>query len=72
MGNSKQTWNPPIKVKSHTHLDQYGRVIRCYHETKAVFLSWGFWVGVTFSFPLEHFLWEKVWPLTLLSKLLGL
>lgn len=72
MSQSKTQWNPPSKVKSHTHIDQSGRVIRCYHETKAVFLSWGFWLGVTFSFPLEHYVWEKVWPFTFLTKLLGL
>lgn len=31
-----------------------------------------FWLGISLSFPIEHFLWEKVWPFDLLTKLLGL
>jgi hypothetical protein len=29
-------------------------------------------IGTTVGFPLEHFLYEKVWPFTLLTKFLGL
>ena len=31
-----------------------------------------FWLGLTFGFPFEHFLWEHVWPFKLISKWLGL
>lgn len=31
-----------------------------------------FWLGISLSFPIEHFIWEKVWPLCLLTRLLGL
>jgi hypothetical protein len=31
-----------------------------------------FWLGVSLSFPIEHFIWEKLWPMCLLTKLLGL
>jgi hypothetical protein len=35
-------------------------------------LSWGFWIGLTIGFPLELFLWEKVWPFARLTSVLGL
>lgn len=56
----------------HTHVDENGFIVRCYHKTRRVLLDWGFWLGTLISFPLEHFLYEKVWPFTLISKALGL
>jgi len=56
----------------HTHHDEAGLLVRCYHESKALLLSWQFWVGITCSFPLEHVLWEKVWPFYLISQWIGL
>lgn len=56
----------------HTHVDEVGRVVKCYHETKSILTSGSFWLGITFSFPLEHFLYEKVWPFTLITQFLGL
>jgi hypothetical protein len=44
----------------------------CYHKCRTVFTDWGFWIGVTVSFPLEHFLWERVWPFSWITKLIGL
>jgi hypothetical protein len=57
---------------SHSHIDEKGILHKCYHECKQTFTQWGFWIGLTVSFPAEHFLWEKVWPFTELTKLLGL
>lgn len=31
-----------------------------------------FWLGVSLSFPIEHLIWEKLWPFDLLTRLLGL
>lgn len=31
-----------------------------------------FWLGTLLSFPIEHFIWEKIWPFDVLTKLLGL
>ncbi len=45
---------------------------RCYHRCRSVLLSWGFWLGLTLGFPVEHLLWEKVWPFTLVTRALGL
>ncbi len=36
------------------------------------FLNVSFWLGLTMGFPLEHFLWEKVWPFRLLTAWLDL
>ncbi len=63
--NSKSFWY-------HTHLDEYGVLRKCYHRCKTLLTKWEFYAGITFSFPLEHLLWEKVWPFNLLTKWLGL
>lgn len=46
----------------HFHRDVHGKLVECYHSTKSVLLSASFWLGVTLSYPLEHYLWEHVWP----------
>lgn len=56
----------------HTHVDKNGFVVECYHEAKSQLTSVSFWIGITLSFPIEHFLWEKVPPFSWLTKLLGL
>lgn len=57
---------------AHTHVDKNGFLVDCYHSTKNVILSGSFWLGVTLSFPLEHFLWEKVWPFSAITAWMGL
>lgn len=42
------------------------------HGVRHTLLRWQFWAGLTLGFPLEHFLWEKLWPFTLVTKWLGL
>ena len=58
--------------EAHEHIDEHGFVHKCYHKCKNVLKDTGFWIGVTVSFPLEHFLWEKVWPFSWLTGLMGL
>lgn len=55
----------------HTHVDEHGMIVKCYHKSKAILLSGSFWFGVTVSYPLEHFLWEQVWPFKLLTALMS-
>jgi hypothetical protein len=57
---------------SHTHKDENGVLVRCFHSCRNNLLSASFWLGITLSFPLEHLLWEKLWPLSVLTKWLGL
>ena len=59
-------------MRGHFHKDENGLLVRCYHGSKNLLGKPSFWIGTTLSFPLEHFLWEKVWPFTLLTKALGL
>lgn len=40
----------------------------CLHKCRQGVFSLSFWAGVTVSFPLEHGLWEKIWPFELLTK----
>lgn len=54
----------------HYHLLPNGLFEKCYRHCKNTFLSVNFWLGVTLSFPLEHFLWEKVWPFSIIGKML--
>ena len=58
--------------KFHYHKNENGLLIKCYHKSKSFILDYSFWIGLTLGFPLEHFLWEKIWPFTLLTKILGL
>jgi len=59
-------------MEPHYHTDKTGKLVACYHNCKAVVTDWKFWLGVTVSFPLEHYLWEKVWPFYLLTEAMGL
>ena len=67
--NRPKDFSPP---QPHTHVDKHGFLVECYHSTKNVLFNVSFWLGVTLSFPLEHWLYEKVWPFTILTKFLGL
>ena len=61
-----------LATVGHFHRNPSGVLVRCYHECKNSIASGSFWAGVTLSFPIEHWLWEKVWPFTEITKLLGL
>lgn len=58
--------------RPHYHKDERGLLVRCYHGTASLLGNWRFWAGLTMGFPLEHLLWEKVWPFKLLTAWLGL
>lgn len=66
-----EEWPKP-SVAPHTHKTVGGAIIDCYHETTSLLKSWQFWIGMTIGFPLEHALWEKVWPFYLITHWLGL
>ena len=55
----------------HYHKDERGLLVECYHKAKS--FGWtSFLLGVTLSFPVEHYLWEKVPPFAWVAKwLLG-
>lgn len=55
----------------HTH-EHNGVLHKCYHHCRVVITDFSFWIGLTVGFPIEHYLWEKVWPLYLITKWLGL
>ena len=57
-------------TKFHTHINEQGLLIKCYHQCKIVFFNWQFWAGLTMGFPLEHLLWEKVWPFNMITEFL--
>jgi len=58
--------------KPHYHKDERGILQKCYHGAQNLLTDYKFWIGVTLSFPLEHFIWEKLWPFYLISEWLGL
>lgn len=66
-----EEWPEPSD-KPHTHRTIGGAIIDCYHETTNLLTSWQFWMGMTLGFPLEHYLYEKVWPFRLITEWLGL
>ena len=41
-------------------------------QLRASVFNLSFWLGLTFGFPFEHFLWEHVWPFKLITRWLGL
>ncbi|MBV8125687.1 MAG: hypothetical protein JO370_16615 [Paucibacter sp.] len=43
-----------------------------HQQLRTTVLNLSFWLGLTLGFPLEHFLWEHVWPFKLITKWLGL
>lgn len=59
-------------TQPHYHQTEAGTMVKCYHGAKSLFTDWKFWVGVTVSFPLEHFLWTKVPGFMHISESLGL
>lgn len=56
----------------HFHTDEQGLGWRCYHHCRGLLTNWQFWAGLTLGFPVEHALWEKVWPFYLLTHWIGL
>jgi hypothetical protein len=55
--------------QAHYHKDEHGVLVKCYHKCRNVLTDYAFWIGITVSYPLEHFLWERVPPF---SWLIGL
>ena len=65
--------DPALRVKPHHHPNEHGVLVRCYHQCKKAGLTnTGFWIGMTLGFPIEHLLWTKVWPFTLVAHWFGL
>ena len=62
----------PKSTHEHYHKDKKGLAHRCYHACRSLLLKWQFWIGITLGFPLEHLIWEKIWPFKLLTEFLGL
>jgi hypothetical protein len=57
----------------HYHEDKKtGLLVRCMNSCSNLITDYRFWIGVTISYPLEHFLWEHVWPFKLLMQFLGI
>jgi hypothetical protein len=61
-----------LDVNYHTHKTEAGVLVRCYHKCRTSMASPRFWIGLTVGFFPEHYLWEKVPPFSLLTKLVGL
>lgn len=61
-----------VKGQPHYHKDSKGVLHECYHACVSTLKDKAFWFGVSISFPIEHWLWTKVWPFYLLSEWLGL
>jgi hypothetical protein len=56
----------------HTHTDENGLLVKCYHKCRNVLMDYAFWIGTLIAFPLEHALYEKIWPFTIVKEFLGL
>ena len=73
MYNTHQKYVEGFKMNTtpHTHLNEQGIAVKCYHECKSVLTDWKFMIGVTVSFPIEHALWELS-PLRHITHWLGM
>lgn len=58
--------------KLHYHQSAADGVIFCWHKCRSILFSPGFWLGTTLGFPIEHLIWQKLWPFYLVSQVLGL
>lgn len=56
----------------HVHVDEQGFIVKCYHKCKSMFSQPAFWIGITVSYPFEHFLYEKVWPFSIIGHWFGI
>ncbi len=57
----------------HYHRTEDGFFVRCYHAaSKSLLTNWKFWAVLLISFPIEHYIWTKVYPFTMFSGFLGL
>jgi len=53
----------------HYHVKN-GFFVKCYRQCRSTLLSGTFWIGLTVSYPFEHWLWEKVWPFSIIGHFL--
>ena len=56
----------------HYHKNEEGLLVKCYHGAKSILSEWKFWLGITISFPIEHFIWTKLPVFSHISEYLGL
>lgn len=56
----------------HVHITKQGILVKCYHKCRTQVLSVGFWAGMTLGYPLEHGLYDHVFPFTWIAKVFGL
>lgn len=64
-------------ARPHFHTDENGFLVRCYHVCQQQFVSvWqvlkspAFWIGITVTYPIEHGLYENIWPFTFINELM--
>ena len=55
----------------HEHKTPDGLIVKCYHKCRSI-ISWQFAIGLTLGYPLEHFLWEHVWPFYKVLSFIGM
>ena len=54
------------------HAQARGLLGKGWVRVRTFLLNPSFWLGVSLSFPIEHLFWEKLWPMCLLTRFLGL
>ena len=59
-------------MQYHLHNSETGTLVKCYHKTKSMLTSVEFYVATTISFPIEHFIWEKLPGFSWVTHWIGL
>jgi hypothetical protein len=68
-----QLFKPREEItRPHYHHAVGGLAVVCFHKCHVLLTNWQFWLGLTLGFPVEHLIWEKLWPFKLLTQWWGL
>lgn len=60
------------RTEPHSHIDEKGAIVKCYHTCKAELIRPGFWFAFTLGFPIEHAIWTFLPPFKYIAAWLGL
>lgn len=70
--NTPDTGQGVKPIIGHTHHDERGFLVKCYHRSRNLMFTWQFWIGTTLGFPLEHFIYQHIPPFIQIAQLLNI
>lgn len=73
-------YDPPVRLSKHWTVNPFDQhfdlllkngkwlCLKIPHSIRHTILRPAFWLGFTLGFPIEHLLWERVWPFSWITK----